>query len=375
MKLICTQGELNSSLSLVSRAVPARPTHPVLANVLIHADKKHQRVTVTAFDLSLGIQTAFGAKVLAEGEFTLPAKLFNDIVAKFPEGEITLEVDGDAEASLTSASGRYRVRGMNSEEFPALPTVESEIAVDLPVGSLTAGLRGCLFASSSDETKQILTGAHFTLYPDRLEFAATDGHRLAIVETINNTPLDLEQLELTVPAKSLRELDKMLSMLDPDDMVTLQFEDGQLVCEGGEHRLTSRTLDGQYPNYRQLVPTQYLRQVTCDRKAIISAVERIAVLADQRNNVIRIELDTAEQSLHLAAESADVGSAIEMVPAQITGEDLEIGFNARYLIEGLKSMTSTEVMLQINSALSPATIVPLGEAQMLYLIMPVQIRS
>ncbi|MEO8890003.1 MAG: DNA polymerase III subunit beta, partial [Coleofasciculaceae cyanobacterium] len=308
MKLVCTQSDLNSNLSLVSRAVPSRPTHPVLANVLVTADVATQQVQLTAFDLSLGIQTSFAATVETGGKITIPAKLLNDIVSRLPEGEITLEEqatespEGDSVLiTLTSASGRYQMRGMGAEEFPELPQVTQGLAIQLSAEALTEGLGGSLFATSSDETKQVLTGVHLTMQQDSVEFAATDGHRLAVVQTINqNTEEgteteDTASLEFTLPARALRELERMVGMRQSSEAVSLQFEQGQIVFQGGEHRLTSRTLEGQYPAYRQLIPQQFKRQITIDRRQLLSAVERIAVLADQKNNIVKFSIDQAGQ--------------------------------------------------------------------------------
>ena len=220
MKLVCTQNDLSTNLSLVSRAVPSRPTHPVLANVKLEAHQDTQQVSLTGFDLSLGIQIKFAAQVEEGGHLTLPAKLLNDIVSRLPDGEITLDDEvGDAIATITSASGQYQVRGMGTEEFPELPVVENAEPINLPTSALLEGLKGSLFATSPDETKQVLTGVHFTAKQDSLEFAATDGHRLAVVETTNQDVAegeepqsnhDMEEFEVTVPARALRELERMV---------------------------------------------------------------------------------------------------------------------------------------------------------------------
>jgi len=398
MKLVCTQSELNTNLSLVSRAIPSRPTHPVLGNVLLAADSELQRVQLTAFDLSLGIQTSFNAVVETGGKIAIPAKLLNDIVSRLPEGEITLTsesttVDTEAEAdsikiTLTSASGRYQMRGMNAEEFPPLPQIKDGVALELPVEALMEGLRGSLFATSADETKQVLTGVHLTMQQENLEFAATDGHRLAVVQTTNQNTTDDESdtaavaeasdtspLELTLPARALRELERMLGMSQPNDNVALHFEQGQIVFEGGGHRLTSRTLEGQYPAYRKLIPDSFIRQITIERRQLLSAVERIAVLADQKNNVIKFSIDNVEEQIKLSVEAQDVGSGQESMSAQISGEGLEIAFNVKYLIDGLKALSTSDIQMQINEANTPVILTPLGGIKMTYLIMPVQIRS
>lgn len=381
MKLVCTQSNLSTNLSLVSRAVPSRPTHPVLANVLLTADAQTQQVSLTAFDLSLGIRTSFPGKVLTGGEITLPAKLLNDIVSRLPEGEITLDDEAGEvplRAILTSASGRYQVRGMGVEEFPDLPVVEKGEAVYLPAEALIEGLRGCLFATSADETKQVLTGLHLIVQQDSLEFAATDGHRLAIVKTTNDLAVDGEEppgLEVTVPAKALRELERMLGMRQSTDPLALHFDQGQVVFSFSEQRLTSRTLEGQYPAYRQLVPRQFERQITLERRQLLSALERIAVLADQKNNIVKFSIDSVNQQLALSVEAQDVGSGKESMQAQISGESIEIAFNIKYLMEGVKALPSSEIQMQLNTALSPVILTPLGSLKMTYLIMPVQIRA
>lgn len=391
MKLVCTQSDLNTNLSLVSRAVPSRPTHPVLGNVRLVADTENQRVNLTGFDLSLGIQTSFPATVETGGEITIPAKLLNDIVSRLSEGEISLEDkprdDGEGETlivTLTSSSGRYQMRGMGADEFPELPHIETPVAVHLSVEALTEGLRGSLFATSSDETKQVLTGVHLTMQQDSLEFAATDGHRLAVVQTTNEnteqeekeeSSTDTSPLEITLPARALRELERMMGMRQATDKVALNFEQGQIVFQVGEHRLTSRTLEGQYPAYRQLIPRQFEREITIDRRKLVSAVERIAVLADQKNNVLKFSIDSINQQLSLSVESQDVGSGQESLSAEVSGESMDIAFNIKYLIDGLKALSTSDIQMQMNATTSPVILTPVGGLKMIYLIMPVQLRN
>ncbi|MDZ7963797.1 MAG: DNA polymerase III subunit beta [Nostoc sp. DedSLP03] len=387
MKLVCSQSDLSTNLSLVSRAVPSRPTHPVLANVLLQADAETNQVSLTAFDLSLGIRTSFNAEVWESGAIALPAKLLVDITSRLPEGEITL----DDESALTGAtsggeglivtltpkSGHYQVRAMGPEEFPELPVIENTEVIHLTTTALIEGLRGSLFATSADETKQVLTGVHLTVKQDTLEFAATDGHRLAVVETSNERPLEgTTQLEVTVPARALRELQRMLAhSASSDEPVALYFDRGQVVFAWQNQRLTSRTLEGQYPAYRQLIPRQFERQVTIERRQFVSTLERIAVLADQKNNIVKLSIDSEAQEITLSCEAQDVGSGREPMPAQISGENIEIAFNIKYLMEGLKELPSSEIQMHLNQSLTPVIFTPLGGLKMTYLAMPVQLRS
>lgn len=386
MKLTCNQSELNSHLSLVSRAVPSRPSHPVLANVLLDANAETQQISLTGFDLSLGVQTSFPAQVEDGGKMTLPAKLLCDIIARLPDGEITVDDEaGEFLATLTCSTGRYQVRGMGADDYPELPTIEEAQVAQLPVEALSEGLRGALFASSSDETKQVLTGVHVTVEPETLEFAATDGHRLAVVQTENvaaessSPDADLDEddgptFDVTVPGKALRELERMLQM-QPSEAVAVRFDQGQLIFEWTNQRLTSRLLEGQYPNYRQLIPRQFSRQMTIDRRLFINGLERIAVLADQRNSIVKLGLDAVKQELVLSVDAQDVGSGREAIPAQVSGESLDVAFNVKYLLEGLKVFNTSEVQMQLNTSTSPSILTPLGGTKMTYLVMPVQVRG
>ncbi len=393
MKLVCSQNSRSTCLSLVSRAVASRPSHPVLANVLLVADPETQQVSLSAFDLSLGIQTSFPAEVEVGGKLTLPARLLTDIVSRLPDGDITLDDGMDEEpgedanylTTLTCSSGRYQVRGMSAEEFPALPEVTDGETLQLPAIALLDGLRSSLFAASGDETKQVLTGIHLTINSIGLEFAATDGHRLAVVETVSPDEAEPpaksskkgateEQVDVTIPAKALQELTKMLER-QSESAVSVTFDRSQVIFDWIDQRLISRLLEGQYPNYRQLVPKQFSHQLTVERRQFLSALERIAVLADQKNNIVKLTISNGKQQLSLSVDAPDVGRGEETIPAQISGDDLVIAFNVRYLLDGLKVLTTSEVQMQFNTATSPAILTPLGGLKMTYLVMPVQVRS
>ncbi|NMG07260.1 DNA polymerase III subunit beta [Brasilonema sp. UFV-L1] len=387
MKLVCTQSDLSTNLSLTSRAVPSRPTHPVLANVLLQANAETNQVSLTAFDLSLGIRTSFSAEVLHSGTIAIPAKLLNDITTRLGEGEITLENESTSTddplgegsiVTLTPQSGRYQVRAMGPQEFPELPVIENAQALHIAAGALIEGLKGSLFATSADETKQVLTGVHLTLRQDTLEFAATDGHRLAVVQTMNeSSDTNTEtQLEVTVPARALRELERMLAHTNSqDEPVALYFDQGQVIFEWQNQRLTSRTLEGQYPAYRLLIPRQFERELILDRRQFLSALERIAVFADQKNNVVKVSIDSEAQEMTISCEAQDVGNGRELMSAQILGESIDIAFNIKYLMEGLKALSSTEIHMQLNGNLTPVIFTPVGGLKMTYLAMPVQLRN
>ncbi|MEO0431895.1 MAG: DNA polymerase III subunit beta [Cyanobacteria bacterium J06656_5] len=375
MKFVCSQGDLNTHLSIVSRAVPSRPNKPVLANILVKVDDDTQRITLTSFDETLGIQTSFSAHVEAGGVLTVPAKLLGDIVAKLPPEDLDFSQSAtETVITLTCSAGEYQVRGMDATDYPNLPLVEDGQVASVSADSILEGLRGSLFATSSDETKQVLTGVHVVAEPETLEFAATDGHRLAVVQSADDSGIDLA-INVTVPGKALRELERLLQAYQGTEPIALRFDPTQVVFELGHQRITTRLLEGAYPNYRQLIPPKFERQLTVDRKQLMAALERIGVLADQRNNIVKLSISGKGQTLALSVEAQEVGSGREEMSAQVTGDDLDIAFNVRYLLEGLRALPSSEIQLQCSSATSPAILTPVSGLQMTYLVMPVQIRS
>jgi DNA polymerase III subunit beta len=189
--------------------------------------------------------------------------------------------------------------------------------------------------------------------------------------------------EVTVPAKALRELEKMLTSTSlsaggsrtDGDKLGVQLEQGQVIFAWGEQKLTTRTLEGKYPDYRLLIPRQFQRQITLDRKQILSALERIAILADSSSNLVKFSIDSSNQSIALSVEAQDRGNGRELLTAQITGADLDIAFNVKYLMDGLKTIPTPEITINLNGPLEPVILTPLGGIEMTYLVMPVQLRQ
>lgn len=417
MKILCSQSDLKNHLAFVSRAVPSRPEPLVLGNVLLLADETTQRVTLTGFDGSLGIRTSFHADISESGTITLPAKFLNDFVSRLPEMEVTLswgESDsetGDLVAILSSASGQFQLNGMDAAEYPQLPVVDNEDIIDLPIATLLEGLKGCLFAASTEVSKQILTGVHLTASEennDFLEFAATDSHRLSVLQaslspdvdedsesgeptTEDKLVLNLQDFAVTIPARALRELEKMLTS-DPaavsaakerasstdgsanNKTVKISYDETQILFKLGDRLLTTMRLTGTYPPYQRLIPASFTRSLVCDRKMLISSLELVAVLA-QKTNIVKFTLDTTSSELILSVEAQDIGSATQSLPAEIIGEDVDIAFNIKYLMDGLKALSANDIKMQLNEWNQPVIFTPVNGSLMTYLVMPVQIRS
>ena len=385
MKVVCSQSELNGALQLVSRAVATRPTHPVLANVLLTADAGSNRLSLTGFDLSLGIQTSLAASVETSGAITLPARLLGEIVSRLSsDSPVTLAVEGSGEqVQLTSLSGSYQMRGMSADDYPDLPMVESGMTLKLQPERLVQALKGTLFASSADEAKQLLTGVHLKFNQRALEAAATDGHRLAVLNVDDalqdaavTDAVDDEGFAVTLPSRSLREVERLMASWRSDEPVSLFCDRGQVVFLAADQMVTSRTLEGTYPNYGQLIPDGFTRTFGMDRRALIAALERIAVLADQHNNVVKFSSQPEDGVVQISADAQDVGSGSESLPSNLEGDAMQIAFNVRYLLDGLKAMGSDRIVLHCNAPTTPAVLRSEEASEAFtYLVMPVQIRS
>ena len=410
IKLVCTQDNLANHLELVSKAVPAKPTHPVLGNVLLVACKKTQRVQLSVFDMSLAIQTSFDAKVISPGDMTIPVGLLSDIVGKFSPGDITLvsrealnregedsedsgnsatlpeAVSNSPVATLIAACGRYQVRGLSSEEFPAIPEVKTAQTICIPAETLKEGLKGSLFATATDEGKQILTGVYFKICQDSLEFAATDGHRLVVLNTSiqgfsKKKQAEIAQpLELTVPAKSLAELERILSSRTSADPVELSYSTESALIEfrWGAQRLVTRCLEGAYPAYPDLLQQDFQHQVTLEKAPFIKAIERIAVLADKKEKTLSIRINREAQQVSLSL-FREFGNGLEQMAAHVNSDgNLSISFNIKYLLEGAKAIASSQLQMHLTQRDGPAILVPAGNPSKpnilmdaKYLLMPI----
>ncbi len=386
MKLSCSQADLNTALQLVSRAVSNRPTHPVLANVLLAADEVTGKLRLTGFDLSLGIQTSISASIENSGAITLPAKLFGEIISKLSnDSPLVLTSDEiSQQVQLTSKSGTYQVRGMLADDFPDLPLVESGTSLKLNPLLLSNAIKSTLFASSTDDAKQLLTGVNLTFDGYGIESAATDGHRLAVLNLNNilsepkniNNSLDIDKFSITLPSKSLREVEKFLSSCDISKPIEFFIDNGQVVFISLDEIITIRALEGTYPNYSQLLPETFSNVLEFDRKEFIASLERIAVLADQHNNVIKITTDSSAKLIKISTDAQDIGTGFESLPVSFKGESFQIAFNVRYLLDGLKVLDSNLIKLSCNAPTTPAVFSPINsDINFTYLVMPIQIRN
>ena len=390
----CSQQKLKEQLSLLSLAVPSKPTHPILGNVLIVVDELQQEVTLMVYDLSLGIKTKFPTKVNNPGELALPVKLLNDIVLRVPS-DCTIELENsqtglplteeNVVCTVRADSGRYQINGMSALEFPVFPEVKSGLTASLPVGILLQGLKRSSFAASSDETKQVLTGVHIKLEQENVQFAATDGHRLAVVEISiqglgKKQAVIPEPFEFTCPRSALGTLERMLSMLSDQnsfEAVEIAFDSSSLVAFTTPNaQLVGRCFSGEYPAYQELLKREFKQQITVEKAPLIVVLERIGILADKKEKTVRLEFDAKEQRICLSI-AREFGSGVETLPACINGDSISLAFNLKYLLDGIKNVPSSDVQIHLTTESGPAILTQFGTRDnpslamdLKYLLMP-----
>src|SRR4051794_15759745 len=363
LKAVCSRDELTRALGIVSRGVSTRTTVQILAGILIEATEG--KVNLAATDMELSLRTSLEANVESDGSVVVPGRLLLDLARLLPEAEVTIEHKlEEAVVEVRCGSATYRLHTYNAEDFPRLPETEGIDLHEIDRETLLETVSRVSRSASRDESRPVLTGVLVRFEPGKLVMAATDSYRLSVKETeVEAAGLELEAI---VPARALTELARVAA---DADKLTLGVHENQVVFGTGDAWLTTRRIDGQFPNYKQLVPDAFEHEVAIAREELLDVVRRVSVMA-QRNSPLRLRFGDGE--LTVSAQTQDVGEAREALPVAFSGEPLEIGFNAEFLRDGIESISGEQVKVKLISPLRPAVLE--GENDdFLYLIMPIRL--
>jgi DNA polymerase III subunit beta len=367
MKIALTREELVSSLQLVGRAVSTRTTLPSLAGIHLHADSDSLVLRATDMEMSLTRQVS-DVEITEPGSVLLPARLFGDVARSLPDGKVTLAYRAsERDIELTAGGAQFHLKTLNADDFPSLPSVEGDSAT-LPAAVLAEMIELVARAASRDEVRPILTGVLFLAEGKTLTMVATDSYRLSVKHSELDEPIAFD-IEANVPAKALRELARIVAQ-DGVEQVEIALSRNQAVFKAGSVTLASRLIEGQFPSWKQLIPDSFEHEVKLQREELLEITRRISQLA-QRNAPLRLAF--AEGELTVAAETPEIGDAAEAVPAPYSGEPMEIAFNPQYLVEGVESVGSEEVVLRLSSPLRPGLLQPAGREDFSYLVMPIRL--
>jgi DNA polymerase-3 subunit beta len=372
VKLSVMQENLARGLQIVSRAVSTRSTLPVLNNVLLRTEDGGLKLTAT--NLEIGITYWVPGKIDTGGSMTVPARLLADIVAGLPANE-RVDLELQPQETLHIQAGRFetRIKGIDAEEFPAIPTAGERPTTRVPQNVLRVALGEVTFAAATDEARPILTGVLARFEGDKLTFAAADNYRIA-VKTIN--VLDpVEETSVVVPARALHELSRVLADIDEPVDIVLSPSRNQILFHLEGIDLVSRLIDGQFPNYQQVLPKGFTTKAIVDRDQLLKAVRLASLIASSSANIVKLQVGKDAEIGVTVSAAADVGDNRSEVEAEVEGDGTTIAFNARYLIDVLTNVDAEQFSVELNGPLSPGVFRPVGDEHYTHVVMPVKTTS
>jgi len=369
VKLETACAELLAQLGVVSRVASTRSAVQALSGVqlIAHTDGAELRAT----DMEVGLRVPLSASVQREGTVVLPARLLLEIARSLPGENATVELrPAEQDVEIVSGSATFHIRTLRADDFPPLPEPGGDTVVSVPTTAFVETINRVARSASRDETRPILTGVLVSASDSELRMVATDSYRLSVKETQLETPLD-GAFEANVPARALQELARIAQAVDADEL-TVSVRSNQVVFEVGGDVLSSRLIDGQFPNYRQLLPDAYEHELTLASGELTEVVRRMSLMA-QKNAPLRLRFSEGE--LTVSAQTPDVGEAREQLPVPFAGEPFEIGFNPEFLRDGLESAEGQDLVLKLISPLRPGLIEAADGSGFLYLIMPIRLNA
>lgn len=365
MKCIIEKSQLITSLSMVSKGMSSRSTLPILSGIYIEATGG--KLVFQTTDLEITIKTSTQALVEKEGMTVVPGKLFLDIIKSFSEAAITLELINTT-LNISCLESTFTINTLDPADFPTFPDIVTNKTVSLPTDSLASMIKRVSKAVSRDESRAVLTGILFKVKSNTLQLVATDSYRLAVVKKELEDFLS-DDFELIVPGSVFDEISRL--SINEKELI-IKDSDNQIVFSFGETIFITRKIEGNYPNYEQIIPSQKALTAIIETDTLLAAVKRAAILA-QSHTPIRLSFSTITQTIEISSSTQDVGGANEKISAQIEGEDLEIGFNHQYILDGLVSIQNEELLFEAQTALKPGIIKSVSDDSFFYLTMPVRL--
>jgi len=363
MKFAVTKEALNEGLQRIQNVVSSRATLPVLSNVLLETTENGLRLTTT--DLEVTTRCEIPAQVEKQGATTLPVKRLSAIVRELPSSEIVLETDSKQISSIRCGASFFKIYGLPREEFPAFPSLGDAKEFTLKQSELRDGLRKTSYAISVDETRYVLNGILFAFRENKLTLVATDGRRLALFESDLEFPKS-QECDLIVPTKAVNELQRLL------------LEDGEIVLHASENMISfslngsiliSKLVDGNYPNYRQVIPAETKERVTLEREVILNCVRRVSLLNTDKASSVKLSF--TKNNIDITANTPDVGEAKESLAVSYRGREFSVAFNPEFLMDPLKNLPNDEIFLELIDEMSPGVIKI--QTPFLYVLMPMRV--
>jgi DNA polymerase-3 subunit beta len=375
MRAVCNTEAFGKKLALVSRGVSARSTIQLLGGILLEAGDGLVRLSAT--DMEISVQTSSPAEVEEEGRVVIPARIFNDIVRSLPAGSLSLEHD-DTGGTVRLAAGEneYRIRAYAADDFPQLPGFDAEAAFRMSGELLVETVEKVSRSYSRDETRPVLTGILISFEENRVRMVTTDSYRLSIKETELATTAFEGSREAIIPARAMQEVARIFSGSDEEE-VEVSLSENQALLRIGDVLFGTRLIDGNFPEYKRLLPTTFEREISVGREELMGTLRRVNLFAQRQTPPVPVSLSFSEGAVEVIVKNGEVGEAHERLPAT-SEDDFLISFNPGYLLDGVSAIDTEKVVFKLNEALKPGLIVPgqngegEDEPDFLYLIMPMR---
>lgn len=374
MKFVISSTELLSHLQAISRVISNKNTLPILDNLLFQLSDNELKITASDLETTL-ITTITLENVTDEGSIAIPARILTDILKEFPDQPLTFDINTESfGVVITTENGKYNVVGQNGEDFPQLPIIKDDqkTSIQLTVDVLLSGITKTLFATADDELRPVMNGIYIELFPDNMTFVASDAHKLV---RYRRTDVKADQESTFILPKKPASLLKAILPREEND-VMLEFDDKNAFFTLSNYKLVSRLVEGNYPSYNSVIPTNNPNKLTIDRLEMYNALKRVALFSNQASNLVK--LDLKGNQLNVSAQDIDFSiSANERLNCQYEGDDMEIGFKSSFLIEILSNIASTDVLVELSDPSRAGILFPAekenDDEDVLMLLMPMMI--
>lgn len=366
MKFICKRSDLMHGVQTVINAVSNRNTLPILSNILFETDENSLLLSTT--DLEVSIKCTIPAEITDSGSTTIPAKRLFEIVRELPDKNITLSINDNHLVTLICEKSTFKLNGLPKDEYPILPKVKKDKGFELSKTTFQNMIKKIIFAVSTDETRYVLNGVLFSVEENNLLMVSTDGHRLSLYnENLEKNPN--QKFNHIVPSKALQELNKIL---DDEGDVNIQLNDNQIIFSTSDIVLMSRVIDGQFPNYEQVIPKQSDKRIEVDAAQLLSATRRVSLMASDKSNSVKYAI--SQGKMLITANTPEVGEAEEEIDVDYTGDNISVAFNAKYILDVLKNIGTEKSSLELTTNLNPGLFKPVNESNnYLCVVMPMRI--
>lgn len=364
MKIIINQKTLANKIGIAQKAINSKTTIELLKGILLVA--KNDQLKITGYDAEIGIETYTQAEVQEEGEIVVDARLFGDIIRKLPDSFVELETDNENNIYINCVNSKFKIKGYPAKEFPKLPDVEDGALCDIPQELLKNMIKQTVFAISQDQTKPILMGELLEIQDGNISLVAIDGYRLAVRTSNFENPI--QNVKVIIPGKTLIDVN---SLLTSEESIGLGFNEKNAVFMIKDTKIITRLLEGDFIDYKKLLPKEYNTKVKLNTRDLLDSIERASLLSQtEKNNLIKLSI---RDEIMAITSNTEKGNVYEEVALELDGDYLDIAFNSRYFIEGLKNIESEEIFIELTTNVNPCIIKPSNGTDYTYLLLPVRV--